>query len=196
MSFHFKSLIKNKAFWENFIIVLVGVLVFVGFRMMLQTYYVEGPSMQPNYWANERIWVSKLEYKFHAPERGDIIIFHPPVSSTAPYIKRIIGLPGESVEITDGVVFVHKTDGSTITLFEPYIKEPFHSNYNSGVMPPDKYFVMGDNRNNSSDSRYGWFVSRDKIIGKAWVSYWPPSLWGGSHDYRQPVAAAAVTPAK
>jgi len=194
MNVNFKNLIKNKALWENLIIILVAVVMYIGFRVTIQPYYVQGPSMQPNYWANEKIWVNKLEYKFQAPQRGNILVFQPPMNTDLPYIKRVIGLPGESVEIKHGSVYVHEASGSIILLQEPYIKEPFSSDYNSGIIPAGKYFVMGDNRNNSSDSRGGWLVSADKIIGKAWVSYWPPSLWKGSQDYRQPAAAAAGTP--
>ena len=89
--------------------------------------------MEPNYWNDEWIIVDKLAYKFHTPQRGDIIIFQPPITSTKPFIKRIIGLPGETVEIKDGTVYIHKTDGSVITLQEPYIKEPFaYQLYQSG----------------------------------------------------------------
>jgi signal peptidase I len=148
--------------------------------------------MESNYHNNEWIVVNKLAYKFTNPQRGDIIIFQPPISSTKPFIKRIIGLPGETVEIKDGAVDIRKADGSIITLQEPYIKEPFSSNYTSIVIPPNEYFVMGDNRNNSTDSRYGWLVSSDKIIGKAWISIWPPKLWGFAPIYRQPTAVTGT----
>jgi signal peptidase I len=187
-----KALFKSRIFWENLIIILVALIIYIGFRVTIQNYFVQGPSMEPNYWQNERIWVNKLEYKFGAPQTGDIIVFQPPIQSSKPFIKRIIGMPGETVEIKNGVVYAHKTDGTTIKMQEPYIKEPFYSNYNTLVIPANEYFVMGDNRNNSSDSRGGWFVSRDKIIGKAWLSIWPPHLWGLAPTYRQPAIAAAA----
>ncbi len=183
----------NKSFWETLVIIFIAVILFVGLRLTIQTYIVYGPSMEPNYWNDEWIIVDKLAYKFHTPQRGDIIIFQPPVTSTKPYIKRIIGLPGESVEIKDGKVYIHKTDGSVISLQEPYIKEPFATNYTSQVIPPNEYFVMGDNRNNSSDSRGGWLASRDKIFGKAWISIWPPHLWGVAPTYRQPSGVSSAT---
>ena len=186
----------SRSFWETVIVIIIAVLLFIGLRLTIQTYIVYGPSMQPNYWEDEWIIVNKIDYKFSAPQTGDIIVFQPPIQSSKPFIKRIIGLPGETVEIKNGVVYVHKTDGSTVKLQEPYIKEPFSSNYDTLVIPAGKYFVMGDNRNNSSDSRGGWLVSGDKIIGKALVSYWPPGLWRGSQDYRQPAASAAAAYAK
>jgi signal peptidase I len=186
MKLALKTLFKSRNFWENVIIIFLAVALFVGLRLTIQTYIVYGPSMESNYLNNEWIIVNKLAYKFHAPIRGDIVVFHPPVSSNRPFIKRIVGLPGETVEIKDGIVNIHKTDGTVVTLQEPYIKEPFYTNYTSAVIPQNEYFVMGDNRNDSTDSRYGWFVSRDKIIGEAWISIWPPRLWGSAPIYRQP----------
>ena len=172
-----KAFFMSRSFWETVIVIIIAVLLFIGLRLTIQTYIVYGPSMQPNYYEDEWIIVNKIDYKFSAPQTGDIIVFQPPIQSSKPFIKRIIGLPGETVDIKNGVVSVHKTDGTIVKMQEPYIKEPFYSNYNTGVIPADEYFVMGDNRNNSSDSRGGWFVSRDKIIGKAWLSIWPPKLW-------------------
>jgi signal peptidase I len=187
-----KKLFAHRDFWETIVIVLIAVILFVGLRISIQTYIVYGPSMEPNYWEDEWIIVDKLAYKFHTPQTGDIIVFQPPISSTKPFIKRIIGLPGESVEIKNGVVYVHKLDGSIVKMDEPYINEPFIANYKSGVIPAGEYFVMGDNRNNSSDSRGGWLASRDKIIGKAWISIWPPRLWGLAPTYRQPAAVTTT----
>ena len=185
MKLDIKAFVMSKSFRETLIVILALVVLFVGLRLTIQTYIIEGPSMEPNYWENEWMIVNKLSYKFHEPQRGDIIVFQPPISSTKPFIKRIIGLPGESVEIKNGTVYVHKTDGSIITLQEPYIKESFSTNYKSNIIPENEYFVMGDNRNNSSDSRGGWLVSRDKIFGKAWISIWPPHLWGVAANYEQ-----------
>lgn len=188
-----KKLLKSRNFWENVVIIFLAVVLFIVLRLTIQTYIVYGPSMESNYQNNEWVIVNKLAYKWHAPQRGDIIVFHPPIQSNKPFIKRIIGLPGETVEIKDGTVYIHKTDGSVITLQEPYIKEPFYTNYTSSVIPANEYFVMGDNRNDSTDSRWGWFVSRDKIIGEAWISIWPPRLWGLAPIYRQPVNVSVTS---
>jgi len=175
-----KAFFMSRSFWETVIVIIIAVLLFIGLRLTIQTYIVYGPSMQPNYYEDEWIIVNKIDYKFSAPQTGDIIVFQPPIQSSKPFIKRIIGLPGETVDIKNGVVSVHKTDGTIVKMQEPYIKEPFYSNYNTGVIPADEYFVMGDNRNNSSDSRGGWFVSRDKIIGKAWFIHLAPENVGTS----------------
>jgi len=92
---------------------------------------------------NERVLVDKLAYKFSTPQRGDIIVFHPPFPSPAPFIKRVIGLPGEKVEISNGKVTIVKADGSILTLNEPYIKQPPAYNYTSAVIPANEYFVLG-----------------------------------------------------
>jgi signal peptidase I len=186
-----KKLFKSKAFWENVSIVLFAVLLFIGFRLTIQSSFVDGPSMENTFQNGERLLVNKLAYKFSAPQRGDVIIFHPPIPSTSPFIKRVIGLPGERVEIENGAVTVVKPDGRTIILDEPYIRESPNYDYTSAVIPPNEYFVLGDNRNDSEDSHYGWFVSRDEIVGEAWLCFWPLHKLGLANDYRQP----AVTPA-
>jgi len=183
-----KKLFKSKAFWENVSIVLFAVLLFIGFRLTIQSSFVDGPSMENTFQNGERLLVNKLAYKFSAPQRGDVIIFHPPIPSTSPFIKRVIGLPGERVEIENGAVTVVKPDGRTIILDEPYIRESPNYDYTSAVIPPNEYFVLGDNRNDSEDSHYGWFVSRDEIVGKVWLCIWPPHQWGLADNYRQPTA--------
>jgi signal peptidase I len=188
-----KKLLQSKAFWENVVIVLFAVLLFIGFRLTIQDSSVDGPSMENTFQNGERVLVYKLAYKFGLPQRGDVIIFHPPIPSTLPFIKRIIGLPGERVVIKNGTVTVIKTDGVRITLQEPYIKESPDYNYNSGIIPPDDYFVLGDNRNDSTDSHYGWFVSRNEIIGKTWLCVWPPNMWGLAENYRQPASVTATS---
>src|SRR5208283_3916765 len=143
----------RKLFYETFIFVFVAAAVWFGLRFTIQTFIIDGPSMEPNFQQNERIIINKLAFVFSPPQIGDIIVFYPPIPSTKPYIKRVIGLPGDVVQIVNGTVYIHKADGGEVTLEEPYIKEPFYTNYTSPVIPADEYFVMGDNRNDSSDSR-------------------------------------------
>jgi signal peptidase I len=183
----------SKALRETIVLVLTAVLVFLGLRLTIQTYIVYGPSMQPNFQENQRLIVSKITYKLHEPSRGDVIVFRPPFLEQQNYIKRVIGLPGESVEIKGGKTYVYRTDGSILILDEPYIKEPSAHNYTRHVVPEGQYFVLGDNRNNTNDSRNGWTVPKQNIIGKAWLSIWPPDRWGGGENYPLPDGTAQAS---
>ena len=146
-----------------------------------------------NFSNEQRLLVNKIVYNFHEPRRGDVIIFHPPESSQASYIKRVIGLPGETVDIEDGVVHIHKEDGSLLVLDEPYVREVANRPYKGLLIPEDRYFVLGDNRNNTNDSRSGWTAPRESIVGQAWLSIWPPDKWGLAANYplQEQVASAA-----
>jgi signal peptidase I len=137
--------------------------------------------MEPNFQEGECIMVSKVCYRSSDPERGDVIIFDPPFESPHPFIKRVVGLPGEIVEIEDGDVFI---DG--IPLEEEYVMAAPDYEMSARTIPEDEYFVLGDNRNNSNDSHSGWTVARDHIIGKAWFTYWPPSKSGLVKHYSYP----------
>jgi signal peptidase I len=117
--------------------------------------------------------VNKLGYRLHEPQRGDIIVFRDPRSSDRKLIKRVIGLPGEMLEIRQGQVIIDEQQ-----LYEPYIQDPGHYSQAATQIPSDQYFVLGDNRNNSSDSHNWGTLPSDEIVGKAWLSYWPPALWG------------------
>ena len=140
--------------------------------------------MEPNIHEGQRILINKVVYKFHEPERGDVIVFPSPDNTGEEYIKRVIGLPGEVVEMKDGVIYIHQPDGNTLTLDEEeYIADPAKNYHISNTIPEDNYFVLGDNRNNSNDSRYGWTVARQDIVGKAWLSIWPMSEWGLIPNY-------------
>jgi len=138
--------------------------------------------MEPGFEEGQRLLINKVVYKFYEPERGDVIVFHPTNNRRADYIKRIIALPNESVEIKDGEVYIHQ-NGKVSVLAEPYIKEPPSRDFRGDIIPEDEYFVLGDNRNNSNDSRNGWTVRRQNIIGKAWLKIWPPGEWGLVPNY-------------
>ena len=134
-------------------------------------YRVQGHSMMPTMKEGEYLIINKLSYYLDNPERGDIIVLHYPRDRTREYIKRIIGLPGDTVEIENGRVIVNG-----ITLNEPYIADA--PNYTGRwVVPKDNYFVLGDNRNNSSDSHSWAYLPRSDIVGKAWLVYWPYDEW-------------------
>lgn len=123
------------------------------------------PTLKPG----EFLLVNRVAYTFGEPSIGDIIVFHAPSVNDMDYIKRVIGLPGDQVRISDGIIYVNNQP-----LYEPYISEaPRYSG--TWDIPPDEYFVLGDNRNNSSDSHMWGFVPRDDIVGRALLIYWPLS---------------------
>ncbi len=165
-------------------IIAIAAVFFLLIQAFAEKAIVVGSSMEPNLHNNEKILVNRVAYLFSGPQRGDIIIFDPPVNSEDDYIKRVIGLPGEQVEIKDGTAYIHQADGTVFALDESaYITDKPNYDYMSGIIPDNCYFVLGDNRNHSGDSHYGWFVSRDSIDGKAWFSYWPGSDFGFLLNY-------------
>jgi len=174
------------------IMIAIAIVVFFGLRLTVQTYVVYGSSMQPNFYTDQWLLVSKLVYNIHEPERGDVVILWPPYDVDNPFIKRVIGLPGERVEIRQGTVYIYQPDGTILELEEPYIEDQARQSYYGEIIPEDEYFVLGDNRNNTDDSRNGWTVPAEDIIGKAWLSIWPPSLWGAAANFLFPEQVAAT----
>ena len=171
-----------KAFLRDIVITLIlTMIIFVVVQNTIQVSIVSGSSMEPDLHNGERILVNKVGYSFHQPERGDVVIFHPPRNSeSTPFIKRIIGLPGDTVEIKGGKVYIN---GSPLD--EPYIEDPPNYTLSQRKIQPDNYFVLGDNRNNTSDSHIWGTVPRENIIGEALLSLWPPQQWGlaPNHSY-------------
>lgn len=142
---------------------------------------IEGHSMMPTLQEGEYIIINKLSYYLDEPERGDIIVLRFPNDRTRDFIKRVVGIPGDQIEIGNGVVTVNG-----VALTEPYLNAP--PSYNgSWTVPADSYFVLGDNRNNSHDSHNWNFLPRSDIIGKAWVIYWKPENWGLVPHYPHPI---------
>ena len=154
--------------------ILFTLLIYVLVRTFLfENYRVVGRSMLPTLQDDQFLVVNKLGYRLHEPQRGDIIVFRDPRSDDRKLIKRVIGLPGETVEIQSGKVLIDNQ-----VLEEPYIAGPGHYNQPPSQIPDDQYYVLGDNRDNSSDSHSWGTMSREEIVGKAWLTYWPPRLWG------------------
>ena len=158
--------------------ILVGLAFFALFQVTVGSFKVYGSSMLPGIEQGDYIMVSKATYFFGEPQRGDIIILHDPQDPNTDLIKRIIALPGDTVEVKDNTVFVNGT-----ALVEPYVMEPPHYLMPLKEIPAGEYFVLGDNRNNSSDSHRGWTLPRKNIIGKTWITYWPPYRWRTMKHY-------------
>ncbi|RME39520.1 MAG: signal peptidase I [Thermoflexia bacterium] len=151
---------------------LLALAIYLVINTLTGRFYVRGSSMEPSLHNGQYLIVSKISYLFGEPQRGDIVVFVSPNNGKEDYVKRIIGLPGERVEIRDGAVWING-----YRLEEPYLSSatPYTGAW---VLGPDEYFVLGDNRPNSSDSHTWGPLPRKNIIGKAWLCYWPPQYWG------------------
>lgn len=187
---------------------ILALLIFMAVRSTVQNFKVEGLSMYPSLNDGQYILVDRLSYSrtglgplesilpflnsdddgflFKGPQRGDVVVFRAPGAEERDFIKRIIGVPGDTIEILNGQVIVNGE-----TLKEPFILN--HANYTWPLdgrgpvtVPPGQFFVLGDNRTNSSDSHVWGFVPADHIIGKALISYWPFSAIGMAPHHRLP----------
>jgi signal peptidase I len=151
---------------------VLAVVFFLGINLVSARILVDGDSMEPTLVTGERVIVNRLSYKFGTPKLGDIIVFHPPPNPSEEYIKRVIGLPGDTIQVKNGSVYVNGQ-----LLQEDYID--VKTNYTgTWQVPEGQLFVLGDNRNNSSDSHDWGAVPMDYIVGKAILVYWPPTDWG------------------
>ena len=191
---------------------LLALVIFLAVRLVVLNFRVDGHSMDPNLDDAQMLLVNRnayldfdlnklrnllpgedrdgtdVVYPFDPPERGDIVVFEPPEDSDQPYIKRVIALPGEEVSFADGRVLI---DGRPLE--EPYIEEPTECDGPrrrcTATVPEGSVFVMGDNRDNSQDSRVFGPIDVDTIVGKAWLSYWPLDDLGLVPHYDYPGVA-------
>ena len=154
---------------ETMVLVTIAFLVV---NALIGRFRIEQVSMQPNLHEGEYVIVDKVSYGFRQPERGEIIVLKNPNPGQPDLIKRVIGLPGETIDVRGGQVHVN---GQPLT--EPYIKQPMASDYPAKELQAGQYFVMGDNRNNSEDSRIFGARPASDIVGRAWIIYWPPADW-------------------
>lgn len=172
--------------------VILALLIFLGLQFSIQNFRVEGSSMQPTLEEGQYVLVNKLVYlrlapqglssllpfvnsdreevifPFSAPSLGDVVIFHFPRDPSRDFVKRVIGVPGDVVEIKQGRVFLNGEE-----IDEPYVTHPDQGSMAPRSIPENSFFVLGDNRRASNDSRDWGTVPAENIIGKAWVSYWP-----------------------
>jgi signal peptidase I len=169
--------------------VLLTVLIYVAVNFATGRFRIEGSSMEPSMHPNQYVLVDKLSYMLGDPKRGDVVVFNFPQATERDFIKRVIGLPGETVAVRGGVVYVNN-----VPLDEPYISAP-PTYENSWTLAPDEFFVLGDNRNSSSDSHSWGPLDRQYLIGRAILVYWPPDLWGAVPHYTYAAAPASSSAA-
>jgi signal peptidase I len=151
---------------------VLSVVLFVSINMISARIRVDGASMEPTLVSGEYVIVNRLSYRLGSPQQGDIIVFHFPRDPKEEYIKRVIGLPGDEVEVKNGTVYVNGQ-----LLNESYLKVKMDY-FGTWRVPEGQLFVLGDNRNNSSDSHDWGTVPNDYVVGKAVLVYWPPPAWG------------------
>lgn len=162
--------------WRRFLLdiletVILAVVLYFGINAISARVRVDGLSMNPTLQHGEYVLVSRLSYRTGVPERGDIIVFSFPMDKKQDLIKRVIGLPGETINISNGEVLVDR-----VKLDEPYIAQsPVYSG--EWTVPEGQLFVLGDNRNDSKDSHQWGLLPIENVIGKALLIYWPPPDW-------------------
>lgn len=170
------EVVQEKVNWGRFVLDIIetlflAVVLFVGINAISARVRVDGFSMQPTLDDGEFVLVNKMSYRFSNVDRGDIIVFHFPVNPEEELIKRVIGLPGDQVQVRDNQVFVNGQP-----LNESYIAQaPLYSG--KWMVAEDHVFVLGDNRNNSNDSKDWGMLPTENIVGKAVLIYWPPPMW-------------------
>ncbi|HYD93360.1 MAG TPA: signal peptidase I [Candidatus Paceibacterota bacterium] len=163
-----------KVLKEIFWLVLLAVLIVVPIRVFIaQPFVVDGLSMYPTFDNGDYLIIDELSYRLADPERGDVVVFRYPNNPSLFYLKRVIGLPGETIRIERGTVTILRTDGSTLVLDEPYVVTEDATYTLNATLGSEQYFVMGDNRPKSSDSRIWGPLAKDDIIGKAFVRIFP-----------------------
>jgi signal peptidase I len=180
--------VKNEAWEWVKALVIAGVLVFLIRFFIFAPFIVEGPSMEPNFYTNERLIVNKILYDIRAPKRGEVIVFHAPEGKD--YIKRVIALPGETVKVEGDKVYINGQEMEQTFLKEALDKAAKEGrtyntlpNFKETKVPEGSIFAMGDNRSNSKDSRDPsvGFVPYSKIVGRADLIFWPVSKMGLVH---------------
>ncbi|MGC1306918.1 MAG: signal peptidase I [Phormidesmis sp.] len=162
----------------------LSIVLALGIRQFVaEARFIPSESMVPTLQIDDRLVIEKISYRFNPPKRGDIIVFQAPAKALAAvdkpnshdaYIKRVIGLPGDTVEVKDNKVFI---DGTALE--ENYIQAPPTYTWGPDTVPEGQYLVLGDNRNSSSDGHIWGFLPQETIIGRAVVRFWPPSRIGG-----------------
>jgi len=172
--------------FETLKIVIISLAIILPIRyFLIQPFYVKGASMEPSFHDYQYLLIDEISYRLAEPRRGDIVVFRYPEDPSQYFIKRVIGLPGERVEVDNGKILITPVSpNATEILVEPYLADASETEclklYNCQLpttLGPDEYFMMGDNRPASLDSRYFGPVNRSEIVGKAWLRVWPFSTF-------------------
>ena len=157
------------------VVLLAGLTIWLIRYFLFKPFYVKGQSMEPNFLEHDYLIIDELTYRWHPPERGDVIVLKAPTVEKDFYLKRIVGLPGERIKVENNHIIVYNEQHPLgVAVTESYINENTDGAI-SMSLGPDEYFVMGDNRNASFDSRRFGPVHRSSIIGRTWLRGWPPS---------------------
>ena len=166
------SSIKMKPWWRELIETLIWALILALIlrTFVVQAFWIPSGSMIPTLMPGDRVLVAKFWYHFTEPKRGQIVVFKYPLDPTRDFVKRLIALPGDAVEIKNGVVYI-----DDVPLEEPYVKNRDFFSMEKITVPNGQYFVMGDNRPNSQDSRFWGFVPKSYMRGPAFFRFWPLS---------------------
>lgn len=167
------------------IVVLAGITIALVRTFLFKPFYVKGKSMEPTFHENEYLIIDKLTYRLRSlhdkPEvvRGEVVVIVSPVNPSEHYLKRVIGLPGERVTVREGQIIIYNTEyPQGVVLSEPYLTEPTPSAEKNVLLGETEYFVMGDNRDESYDSRGFGPINRESIVGRAWFRGWPLNRTG------------------
>jgi signal peptidase I len=165
--------------WEMTKIAVISLAIILPVRyFLIQPFYVKGASMEPNFHDHEYLIIDEISYRLGEPERGDIVVFKYPKDPKQYFIKRIVALPGEQVVVKEGNVYIAKAGEDLIELDETYLPEDIRTElalrgYGDVTLGDDQYFLLGDNRDQSLDSRIFGPVHRDFMVGKTWIRGWP-----------------------
>ena len=156
------------------VVFAVSIFLFV-YLLVLQPHKIKGSSMEPNFHDGEYLLTDKVSYRVGQPNRGDVIVFKAPPSHTDEFIKRIIGLPGDKVKVKEGKIYVNDQMITENYIPQEFVTKqgPMLAENENVVVPENYYFVLGDNREHSLDSRAIGFIEKQYITGRAWVIYWP-----------------------
>ncbi len=161
-------------------VVAISLAIIIPVRVFLiQPFYVQGASMEPNFFNHEYLIIDELSYRLRAPERGEIVVFHYPNDPSQYFIKRVIGLPGETVEIAGGNVKIYNGQYPNGKVLDEtgYLDQDFTAATQTVTLKPDELFLLGDNRSSSLDSRFFGPVKRFAIVGRVWVRGYPVDRW-------------------